>query len=48
MGGVCTTHLYLTTVAAWAIAADIVIGSVVKTEAAAAAATTGPPPLKHH
>ena len=37
---------YLTTFAAWAIAADMVIGSVLRTDAAAAAAATGPPPLK--
>jgi hypothetical protein len=36
----------LTTVAAWAIAAESVSGSELRTEAAAAAATTGPPPLK--
>ena len=35
----------LTTVAAWAMAAETVIGSELKTEAAAAAAATGPPPL---
>ncbi len=38
---------YLTTFAAWAMAADIVIGSVLRTDAAAAAAATGPPPLKY-
>jgi hypothetical protein len=44
----CINKIYPTTFAAWAIAADMVMGSVLKTEAAAAAAAIGPPPLKNN